>query len=43
MDAVALRKSGLTTFTLDCHPQHASDVIFVKHNCMVAQIGNQHT
>jgi hypothetical protein len=33
-------RTGLTTFTLDCHPQHASDVIFVKHNCMVAQIGN---
>jgi hypothetical protein len=41
---VMLRKSGLTTFTFDCGPQQANNVIFVKHKCMVAQIaGNQYT
>jgi hypothetical protein len=42
--AVVLRKSGLTTFTLDCGPQHANNVVFVKHKRAAAQIaGNQHT
>jgi hypothetical protein len=42
--AVVLRKSGLTTFTLDCGPQRANNVVFVKHKRAAAQIaGNQHT
>jgi hypothetical protein len=30
MDAVALRKSGLTSFTFDCGSQQANNVILVK-------------
>jgi hypothetical protein len=43
INAVASRKSGLTTFTLNCGPQQADNIILVKHKCMVAQIaGDQH-
>lgn len=38
IDAVMLCKSALTSFSLNCGPQQANNIVFIKHKRVEAQI-----
>jgi hypothetical protein len=37
-----LCKSALTSFSLNCGPQQASDIVLIKHKRVEAQISSDH-